>query len=41
MLNKSNILLKLDEWDGMPVLTFRGIPIRTCDAILNTEGRVI
>ena len=35
------MLLKLDEWDGMPVLTFRGVPIRNVDAILNTEARVV
>ena len=40
-LNKSNVLLKLEEWDGRPVMTFRGIPIRTCDAILSTEARVV
>lgn len=39
-VNKTNVLLKLDEWDGMPVTTFRGVPIRTCDALLNTEARV-
>lgn len=36
-VNKTNVLLKLDEWDGKPITTFRGIPIRTCDALLNTE----
>ena len=41
IINKSNLLLKLDEWDGMPVLTFRGIPIRTADALVNTEARVV
>ena len=41
VLNKSNLLLQLEQWAGMPVLTFLGIPIRTCDALLNTEGRVI
>jgi hypothetical protein len=39
-LNKTNVLLKYEEWDGKPVTTFRGIPIRTCDQILNTEARV-
>lgn len=38
--NKTNVLLRLEEWDGMPVTTFRGIPIRTCDAILNTEAAI-
>jgi hypothetical protein len=40
-LNKANVLLKFEEWDGKPVTTFRGIPIRTCDQILNTEARVV
>lgn len=39
-LNKQNVLLRIDEFDGKPVTTFRGIPIRTCDQILNTEARV-
>ncbi len=30
-LNKQNVLLRIDEFDGKPVTTFRGIPIRTCD----------
>jgi hypothetical protein len=38
--NKSNVLLQLQQWDGMNVLTFRGIPIRTVDAILNNETLV-
>lgn len=36
--NKTNVLLRLDEWHGKVVTTFRGIPVRTCDAILNTEA---
>ncbi|MBS1079107.1 major capsid protein [Gluconobacter kondonii] len=39
-MNKTNVLLALQEWDGMPTLTFRGIPIRICDQILNTEAVV-
>jgi hypothetical protein len=39
--NKTNILLQLREWDGMTVLTYRGIPIRIVDALLNTESRVV
>ena len=38
-MNKSNMLLKIDEFDGKPRTTFRGIPIRVCDQILNTEAR--
>jgi hypothetical protein len=39
-LNKANLLLQFAEWHGKPITTFRGIPIRTCDALLNTESRV-
>lgn len=38
VVNKPNLLLKWEDWDGKPVLTFRGIPVRTCDALLNTEA---
>jgi hypothetical protein len=40
-MNKTNVLLRLEEFDGKPITTFRGIPIRTCDAILNNEARVV
>lgn len=33
----TNIRLKREEIDGKEVLSYRGIPIRRCDAILNTE----
>jgi len=39
-MNKTNVLLRIEEFNGMPVTTFRGIPVRTCDAILNTEAVV-
>jgi hypothetical protein len=39
-MNKTNVLLRIEEFDGKPITTFRGIPVRTCDAILNTEARV-
>lgn len=39
--NKTNVLLQMGQWHGMPVTTFRGIPIRTCDQILSTEARVV
>jgi len=38
--NKTNVLLRLEEFNGKVVTTFRGVPIRTCDAILNTEAQV-
>lgn len=40
-MNKTNVLLQLTEFDGMPVTKFRGIPVRTVDAILNNEARVV
>ncbi len=39
-VNKTNVLLNMTEWMGYPTTTFRGVPIRTCDALLNTETRV-
>ena len=26
--NKTNVLLKMDEWDGHAILTYRGVPMR-------------
>jgi len=40
-MNKSNIWLGMKEFDGKTIPAFRGIPIRTVDAILNTEARVV
>lgn len=39
-MNKTNVLLRIEEFNGKPVTTFRGIPIRTVDAILNNEATV-
>lgn len=39
--NKTNILLKLEDWAGMTVLTYQGVPIRIVDALLNSETRVV
>ncbi len=36
----SNVALRLAEVEGVEVLSFLGIPIRECDAILNTEATV-
>ena len=38
---KDNVMLKISEFEGRPVREFLGIPIRTCDQILNTEPRVL
>jgi hypothetical protein len=40
-VNKTNVLLRLEEWDGVAVTTFRGIPVRTVDALLSTESRLV
>lgn len=40
-MNKSNVLLQLQEFQGKVVTTFRGIPVRTCDSILNSEAQVV
>lgn len=39
-LNKTNVQLRMTEFGGQPVLTFRGIPIRNVDKILDTEARI-
>src|SRR6516164_7006225 len=39
-MNKTNVLLRIEEFDGKPITTFRGIPVRTVDAILNNETNV-
>ena len=39
-MNKTNVLLRIEEFDGKPITTFRGLPIRTCDAILNNEAAI-
>lgn len=38
--NKTNVWLTRDEASGAEVLKYRGIPIRQCDAILNTETNI-
>jgi hypothetical protein len=40
-MNKTNVLLRLEEFNGKVVTTFRGIPVRTCDALLNNESQVV
>ena len=38
--DKTNVYLQNTEWDGVTVLTFRGIPIKTADRLLDTEAQV-
>lgn len=40
-LNKTNVQLKMEQFGGQPVLSFRQIPIRTVDQIVNNEARVV
>ena len=39
-MNKTNVLLRLEEFQGKAITTFRGIPVRTVDAILNNEAQI-
>lgn len=39
-MNKTNVYLQLGEYNGRVITTFRGIPIRTVDSLLNTEARI-
>ena len=39
-MNKTNVLLTLNEFNGKVVTMFRGIPVRTVDAILNNEAQI-
>lgn len=38
--DKSNVNLTVDNFDGVEVVKFLGIPIRECDAIINTESQI-
>lgn len=40
-MQKTNVRLTLDEVDGQPIVKFLGIPVKCCDAILDTEARVV
>jgi hypothetical protein len=40
-IRDKNVLLKPTEYAGMPVVEFRGVPIRVNDCLLNTETRVV
>lgn len=40
-MNKTNVLLQQEQWMGKAITTFRGIPVRTVDALLDTESRVV
>ena len=40
-MNKTNVLLTMEQFQGRVVTMFRGIPVRTVDAILSTEARIV
>jgi hypothetical protein len=40
-MNKTNVLLTMEQYNGHVVTAFRGVPVRTVDAILNTEARIV
>ena len=40
-MNKSNVNLTIDNIAGKPIVSFLGIPIKNCDAILDTEAQVV
>lgn len=40
-LNKTNMLLRFEEWHGKPITTFRGIPVKTVDQITNQEATLV
>jgi hypothetical protein len=40
IVNKSNVHLNLEEVAGKSVLTFDGVPVKKCEAILNSEDLV-
>lgn len=39
-MRNRNVLLRLEDYDGQVVETYRGLPIKNVDQILNTEGPV-
>lgn len=39
--NKTNVQLRIDEFDGKFRTMFRDVPLRTVDAIVNTEDQVV
>ena len=38
---KTNAFLTIETRDSKPYTAFRGVPIRICDQITNTEARVV
>ena len=40
-MNKANVQLKIQEYDGEFITSLRGVPFRTVDALLNSESPVV
>jgi hypothetical protein len=40
-IRDKNVLLTPKEYAGAPVVEFRGLPIKVCDALLSNESRVV
>lgn len=40
-MRQKNVLLTKNDYDGLVVPGFRGIPIKTCDALTTSEARVV
>lgn len=38
--DKDNVMLKTENWEGKPVTTFWGCPVRRVDSILNAEAAI-
>lgn len=40
-MDKANVNLTIDNPAGKPIVSFLGIPVKNCDAILDTEAQVV
>jgi hypothetical protein len=40
-IRDKNVLLKPTEYAGQPIVEFRGVPVRVCDTLLNTESTLV
>jgi hypothetical protein len=40
-IRNRNVLLSMNDYDGRVVDSYRGIPIKIVDQIVNTESRVV
>jgi len=41
MIRDRNVLLRIDDYAGMPCEAYRGVPVRIVDQLLNAEARVV